>query len=136
MTLLQGLHITYLGYTRGQRPAPPDELQLNQPGLASAGTTTAENVVLDRADARIACRFPARDAGLDRSPGVQTPTPFHAHLDGTPPGITDGVDEDGNGMLDNGRTDQLVRKHDAIHDRTLEITFDERGAEAYASISG
>ena len=43
---------------------------------------------------------------------------------------------DGNGVLDNGRMYQLVRQHDAIHDRTLEITFDERGAEAYAFTSG
>ncbi|WP_372517982.1 hypothetical protein [Solirubrobacter ginsenosidimutans] len=31
---------------------------------------------------------------------------------------------------------QMVRQHDAVHDRTLEITFLEPGAEAYAFTFG
>ena len=46
------------------------------------------------------------------------------------------VDEDGNGQLRDGRMYQLVRKHDTIHEQTMEITFLEPGAEAYAFTFG
>ena len=35
-----------------------------------------------------------------------------------------------------GRMYQLVRQHDAVRERTLEITFLEPGAEAYAFTFG
>lgn len=59
-------------------------------------------------------------------------------LEGEAPGPSRGVDvdEDGNGALRDGRLYQLVRQHDTIHDRTLEITFLERGAEAYVLTFG
>jgi hypothetical protein len=46
------------------------------------------------------------------------------------------VDEDGNGLLRGGRMYQLVRQRDAVRERTLEITFLEPGAEAYAFTFG
>jgi hypothetical protein len=46
------------------------------------------------------------------------------------------VDEDGNGLLRDGRLYQLVREHDAVRERTLEITFLEPGAEAYVFTCG
>ena len=46
------------------------------------------------------------------------------------------VDEDGNGLLRDGRMYQLVRQHDAVRERTLEIMFLEPGAEAYAFTFG
>jgi hypothetical protein len=46
------------------------------------------------------------------------------------------VDEDGNGLLRDGRLYQLVRERDAVDQRTLEITFLEPGAEAYAFTFG
>jgi hypothetical protein len=46
------------------------------------------------------------------------------------------VDEQGNGVLRDGRMYQLVRVHDEVRDRTLEITFGEPGAEAYAFTFG
>ena len=59
-------------------------------------------------------------------------------LDGEAPGPSHGVDvdEDGNGVLRDGRMYQLVRQHDAVRQRTLEITFLEPGAEAYAFTFG
>ena len=59
-------------------------------------------------------------------------------LDGEAPGPSAGVDvdEDGNGVLEAARMYQLVRQHDAVRDRTLEITFLEPGAEAYAFTFG
>jgi hypothetical protein len=39
-------------------------------------------------------------------------------------------------VLRDGRLYQLVRQHDAVRERTLEITFHESGAEAYAFTFG
>ena len=46
------------------------------------------------------------------------------------------MDDDGNGVLCSGRLYQLVRQHETVRPRTLEITFHESGAEAYAFIFG
>jgi hypothetical protein len=143
---------TYLGYGRSERFASPDgaavderrayalpeRLRLNHWALAGEWTTGAERVVLDQAGGSIACRFHARDAHLVLSPGAREPIPFRVLLDGEPPGPSHGVDvdEDGNGVLRDGRMYQLVRQHDAVRDRTLEITFLEAGTEAYAFTFG
>ena len=72
------------------------------------------------------------------SPGAHEPIPFRVLLDGEAPGPSHGVDidEEGNGVLREGRMYQLVREHGAVRDRTLEITFLEPGAEAYAFTFG
>jgi hypothetical protein len=59
-------------------------------------------------------------------------------VDGDAPGPSHGVDvaEDGTGLLRDGRMYQLVREHGAVRERTLEITFLEPGAEAYAFTFG
>jgi len=59
-------------------------------------------------------------------------------LDGEAPGPSAGVDvdEDGTGVLRHGRLYELIRQHDTVHEQTLEITFLERGAEAYAFTFG
>ena len=66
------------------------------------------------------------------------PIPFRVKLDGESPGLSHGVDVDGdgNGVLRDGRLYQLVRQTGAIRDRTLEITFSEAGAEAYVFTFG
>ena len=94
--------------------------------------------MLDRAGGSIAFRFHARDAHLVLSPGAHEPIPSACSLDGEAPGASHGVDvdEDGNGVLQDGRLYQLVREHDAVRERTLEITFLEPGAEAYAFTFG
>jgi thiol-disulfide isomerase/thioredoxin len=129
---------TYLGSGRGQRPVSPDRLSLNQWALAGEWTIGPENVVLDRAGGSITYRFHARDVHLVLSPGARQPIPFRVLLDGEAPGPSHGVDvdEDGNGVLRDGRLYQLVREHDAVQERTLEITFLEPGAEAYAFTFG
>jgi Thioredoxin like C-terminal domain len=72
------------------------------------------------------------------SRGAGEPIPFRVFLDGEAPGRSHGVDvdDDGNGLLGDGRLYQLVREHDAVRERTLEITFLEPGAEAYAFTFG
>jgi hypothetical protein len=143
---------TYLGYERSEHFATPggaafdepsgyellERLRLNHWALAGEWTIGAENVVLDRAGGSIACRFHARDAHLVLSAGARAPIPFRVLLDGEAPHASGGmdVDEDGNGLLRDGRLYQLVRAHDAIRDRTLESTFLEPGAEGYGFTFG
>ena len=66
------------------------------------------------------------------------PIAFRVLLDGGPPGPSHGVDvdEDGDGVLGDGRLYQLLRQHDAVGERTMEITFLEPGAEAYVFTFG
>jgi hypothetical protein len=143
---------TYLGYWRSgqfaspQRPAMDDShayalpggLRLNHWALDGDWTIGAENVTLDQAGGTIAFRFHARDAHLVLSLSRREPIPFRVLLDGEPPGSSRGVDvdEDGHGVLREDRMYQLVRQHNAVRDRTLEITFLEPGAEAYAFTFG
>jgi hypothetical protein len=134
---------TYLGHWRGERLSSaadelPERLPLNHWALGGEWSIGGENVVLDQAGGTIAFRFNARDAHLVLSPGTRDPIPFRVLLDGEPPGLSSGVDvdEDGNGLLRDGRMYQLVRVHDVVRERTLEITFLESGAEAYAFTFG
>jgi thiol-disulfide isomerase/thioredoxin len=143
---------TYLGYGRGGQFASregaafderrayslPERLPLNHWALAGEWTIGREKVVLDDGGGSIAYRFHARDAHLVLSlrPGNQIP--FRVLVDGEAPGSSHGVDvdEDGNGELRDGRMYQLVRQHNAVRERTLEITFLEPGAEAYSFTFG
>jgi thiol-disulfide isomerase/thioredoxin len=131
---------TYLGSARSENRADarPEDLRLNHWALAGEWTNGRENVVLDEAGGSIAYRFQARDAHLVLSPGAREPIPFRVLLDGEAPGMSHGVDvdEDGNGLLREGRLYQLVRQHDGVGERTLEIAFLEPGAEAYAFTFG
>ena len=142
---------TYLGYGRSERFTPadgaaleprayelPERLPVNHWALAGDWTIGSENVVLDQAGGSIAFRFHARDAHLVLSAGARASIPFRVLLDGEAPGPSAGVDvdEDGTGVLRDGRLYQLIRHHDTVHEQTLEITFLERGAEAYVFTFG
>ena len=142
---------TYLGYARGERFASPggvkfgshayelaQGLRRNQWALAGEWAVGAEDVRLERAGGSIAFRFHARDAHLVLSRGPHDPIPFRVRVDGEAPGSARGVDvdEDGNGLLRDGRLYQLLREHDRVRERTLEIAFLDRGAEAYAFTFG
>ena len=119
---------TYLGYARREHPV----------ALSGEWTTGPESVVLDQGAGSIAYRFHARDAHLVLSTSAREPVPFRVLLDGGAPGPSRGLDvnEDGSGWLRDGRLYQLVREHDTVRERTLEITFLEPGAEAYVFTFG
>jgi thiol-disulfide isomerase/thioredoxin len=119
---------TYLGYARGDQGAE----------LAGEWNVGAESVVLEQAGGSIVFPFHARDAHIVLSRGAGEPIPFRVLLDGEPPGSAHGVDvdEDGNGVLREGRMYQLVRQRDGVRARTLEITFLEPGAQAYSFTFG
>jgi len=143
---------TYLGYERGEQFASPEgaafdetraygvpeRLPPHQWALAGRWTIGPEKVVLDGAAGGIAFRFSARDAHLVLAPGAREPIPFRVLLDGEGPGPSHGVDvdEQGDGVLRDGRLYQLVRQADAVRERTVEITFREPGAEAYVFTFG
>jgi thiol-disulfide isomerase/thioredoxin len=129
---------TYLGDARSERFASPEGLQLNHWALAGEWTIGRENAVLEQAGGSIAYRFHARDAHLVLNHAAREPIPFRVLIDGEPPGRSHGedVDEDGNGLLRDGRLYQLVRQHHMVRERTLQITFLQPGAEAYVFTFG
>jgi thiol-disulfide isomerase/thioredoxin len=143
---------TYLGYGRSAHFSSADGAALDEPrayqlpgylhfnhwALAGEWTIGREKAVLDQAGGSITYRFQARDAHLVLSPGGREPIPFRVFLDGEAPGPSHGVDVDvsGNGLLRDGRLYQLVREHDGVRERVLEITFLEPGAEAYVFTFG
>jgi thiol-disulfide isomerase/thioredoxin len=143
---------TYLGYGRSEDLASPggaafderrgyelpERLRFNHWALAGEWTIGRENVVLDGAGGSIAYRFHARDAHLVLAAGARQPIPFRVLIDAEAPGSAHGVDvdEDGNGLLREGRLYQLVRQDGEVRERTLDITFDEPGVEAYVFTFG
>ncbi|SHN46959.1 redoxin domain-containing protein [Cryptosporangium aurantiacum] len=143
---------TYLGYTRGEHFASPggpafarrrtytlpEHLPLNHWALSGEWTIGPESAVLHESGGTLAYRFHARDAHLVLCGETPEPIGFRVLLDGAAPGAAHGddVDEEGHGVLRDGRLYQLVREHDAVRDRTLEITFDRPGAGAYVFTFG
>jgi hypothetical protein len=143
---------TYLGHWRSQHFSSPggaafderraysvpDRLRSGHWALAGEWTIGPESVTLEQAGGSIAYRFHARDAHLVLSPGRRDPIPFRALLDGEPPGPAHGIDvnEDGHGLLRDGRLYQLVRQPGTVRERTLEITFREPGARAHVFTFG
>jgi thiol-disulfide isomerase/thioredoxin len=123
---------TYLGSARGRHIAS------DRWAFTGEWTIRPEHIELEQAGGSIAYRFHARDAHLVLSSAAAEPIPFRVLLDGEAPGRSRGVDvdADGNGVLREGRMYQLVRQYDAVQERTLEITFLESGAEAYAFTFG
>jgi thiol-disulfide isomerase/thioredoxin len=121
---------TYLGEARG----------LPGRGWALEGEWTVgpEKIELQEAGGSIVIRFHARDAHAVLAAGADEPIPFRVLIDDEPPGAAHGVDtdEDGNGVLEDGRMYQLVRQQDGVKERTLEIMFREPGAEAYSFTFG
>ena len=129
---------TYLGFARGGALGSPDDLRLNEWAPSGQWTIDSENVVLNEAGGSIAFRFHARDAHAVMSGGADRVIPFRVLVDGEAPGESHGVDVDagGNGVLGSGRMYQLVRQRGEVRERTLEITFQESGAEAYSFTFG
>ncbi len=132
---------TYVGTARGERfEARGDAagLRSNHWSLAGEWAREPERVVLERAGGGIAFRFEARDAHAVLSGGVGRGISFRVTVDGKAPGSSHGVDVDasGHGVLGDGRMYQLVREHDRVRERTLEIVFDEPGAEVYSFTFG
>jgi hypothetical protein len=144
---------TYLGYeqarsfasrdqmSRGQSHAyvAPDSLRLNDWALSGDWTAEAESVFSNESNGRISFRFHARDVNLVMGPReAGEPVAFRVSIDGEPLHAAFGSDADGEsaGLLNEQRMYQLVRQHGPVVDRTFEIEFLDRGAEAFAFTFG
>jgi thiol-disulfide isomerase/thioredoxin len=144
---------TYVGYQQGQSFASaadlvlddprtyaiPEPLNLNEWALAGSWAIESRAAVTQEPGARIAFRFHARDANLVMGPRPRDASiPFRVTVDGRPPGDAHGLDVDaqGNGTLEQQRLYGLVREPGSITDRTVEVTFDKPGAEAYCFTFG
>ncbi|MGW3668474.1 redoxin family protein [Streptomyces sp. NPDC005141] len=143
---------TYLGFIRTETfEAPggvvlnvprvyevPQHLQPNHWALTGTWTVTREDVLLDQPDGGIACQFQARDAHLVLARETVEPIEFRVLVDGKAPGGSRGVDVDagGNGVLDESRLYQLIRTQGTVREQTLQITFRQPGARAYAFTFG
>jgi thiol-disulfide isomerase/thioredoxin len=143
----------YLGYERSENFASPDgavldtpvvyglpgRLRLNQWALAGAWTVKPQAIVLNEPDGGIAYRFHARDLHLVMGPPAPgTPIRFRVLLDGQPPGAAHGTDVDqaGDGTVTEPRLYQLIRQPGPVSERTFQITFLDRGVQAYAFTFG
>lgn len=131
---------TYLGRARGERLAndPPERLLISHWSVRGQWEIGAESVILGRPAGSIAFRFHARDAHLVLASRTGDPIPFHVRLDGEAPKSSHGVDIDagGDGVLREGRLYQLVRTDGDVRERTPEIAFADRGAEAFVFTFG
>jgi thiol-disulfide isomerase/thioredoxin len=131
---------TYLGSEQAQNfDEEPGSLRLNHWTLLGDWTIGRRAAVLNEADGRIAFRFHARDVHLVMGPQTRGESmPFRVLLDGEPPGHAHGldVDDEGRGTLARQRLHQLIRQPGPIDDRTIEIAFEDPGAEAYCFTFG
>ncbi len=140
---------TYLGYERAQHfvspsdaildqshsYAIPPQLDSNQWALSGAWTIGSHSASLDEPNGQLAYRFHARDLHLVMGSAGAS---FRVTIDGRPPGAAHGldVDEDGNGFVSKPRLYQLIRQFGSIVEHTFEITFYDRGVDAYVFTFG
>ena len=132
---------TYVGSRQAERKvaSAPSGLKLNQWTLTGDWTTREDRAVANRAGAKIAYRFHARDVHVVMGPSTRgTAVRFRVTVDGQPPRASHGVDVDaqGNGTLDQPRMYQLIRVSPPIADRQIEIEFLDPGAEVYVFTFG
>jgi thiol-disulfide isomerase/thioredoxin len=119
--------------------ASPPRLPLNHWALAGDWTVGQEATVLNAAGGRIAFRFHARDLHLVMGrPEPGAPVPFRIRVDGRPPDAARGGDVDalGDGAVADQRLYQLLRQHESVADRVLEIVFGGPGVGAYVFTFG
>ena len=144
---------TYLGYERGERFASPggaeledrrtyvvpETLRLNEWALSGDWTVERRASVLHEAGGQMAFRFHARDLHLVMAPPAPAGSvPFQVLIDGRPPGDAHGIDVDdqGNGTVVEPRLYQLIRQRGIVTEHTFQITFLDRGAQAYVFTFG
>jgi len=119
--------------------AAPTRLQRNNWALSGEWVVKREAALLQRPGGRIVCRFHARDLHLVlRPPASGRPVRFRLLIDGAVPGAAHGadVDEQGQGMVTDGRLYQLIRQPSPIADRRFDIEFLDAGVEAFAFTFG
>lgn len=142
---------TYIGYERAERLisprdavldarhmyAAPLQLGLNEWALSGHWNVGTQAATLAEPPGQISYRFHARDLHLVMGPG-EGPALCRVLIDGRPPGADHGldVDDQGDGLVTQQRLHQLVRQRGHVTEHTFEITFLDRGVQAYAFTFG
>ena len=144
---------TYTGYGQSTGFASDDELAFDKPHVYAARpqlplnywdlsgnwTVARHAAILNEAGGRIAFQFHARDVNLVMGPASKGASiPFRVYLDGQVADGANGTDvgPDGQGIVDEQRTYQLIRQSGQIDDRRFEIEFLDAGIEAYCFTFG
>jgi thiol-disulfide isomerase/thioredoxin len=132
---------TYVGSARAERrsEARAGELPLNRWTLEGAWEVGEEAAELEAAGGSLAYRFEARDLNLVLAPAADgAPVRFSVRVDGGSPGDAHGVDAgpSGEGIVDEPRMYQLIRRRGAVSPATFEITFPDAGVRAYVFTFG
>jgi thiol-disulfide isomerase/thioredoxin len=119
--------------------APPPRLGLNQWAPAGGWSISRRAATATGPQARLAFRFQARDVNLVMGPAVRGATiPFRVFIDGRPATGAHGtdVDAEGNGIVAEQRTYQLIRQPAPITERVFEIAFLDPGVELFCVTFG
>ena len=145
---------TYIGYARAQhfgspngirqdrekQYTVPNDLRINEWGLAGNWVDRAQLAELKAAGGKIAFRFYARDLHLVLGPSADGKSVrFRVTIDGHAPGTSHGVDTDadGNGVVTDQRLYQLVRQVGApVADHVFVIEFLDPGVQAFSFTFG
>ena len=121
------------------RYVAPTRLRLNHWALSGEWTVKRQAIVLNQPGGRVLYRFSARDLHLVMAPPASgASVRFRVRIDEQPPGTARGtdVDDQGNGTLTQPRLYQLLRQPGPVTERTVEVTFLDPGAQAYATTVG
>ena len=127
------------GFEASQALTIPEQLSLNQWGLAGDWSIGQESATSHAADGRIAFRFRARDVNLVMgSASAGGTVRFRLRIDGDAPGRDAGLDicPAGNGLVAEPRLYQLVRQQRPIVDQLLEIQFLDPCADLFVFTFG
>jgi thiol-disulfide isomerase/thioredoxin len=131
---------TYLGSDQTARfVRNAARLRLNEWSVTGDWTLGSKAVALPKAHGKILYRFHARDVNLVMGPAVRgTSSRFVVHLDGAAPANAQGADVDGQGqgVVAEQRTYQLIRQQQPIVDRQFDIEFLDAGVEAFCFTFG
>ena len=132
---------TYLGTEQSVGFVPSRDavakLRLNEWTVVGDWKVGTKAAALTAANGRIVSRFHARDLNLVMGPAARGGSVrFRVRLDGQPAAGGADVDEQGQGVVTEQRTYQLIRQARPITDRQFEIEFLDAGVEAFCFTFG
>jgi len=129
----------YLGSERAEGFVSRDgaRLRLNEWTLACDWKRSSRAVALNKPNGRIVYRFHARDLNLVMGPAARgMSVRYGVRIDGQPASGGADVDAQGQGVVTEQRTYQLIRQARPIEDRQFEIEFLDAGVEAFCFTFG
>ena len=113
------------------------KLRLNEWTLIGNWQIGAKAVALHAPNGRLVSRFHARDLNLVMGPAAPgTSARYRVRIDGQSAGGGADVDDQGQGVVTEQRTYQLIRQARPIADRRFEIEFLDPGVEAFCFTFG